>query len=63
MAEFLEVMDDQHCMAFDDFWELEIGEEGNWEDYANTPTRASIDVMEMFGDFLKAAGETETEGP
>ena len=53
MVEFLAVMEENHNMTWDDFWKLSVGDEGRWEDYANTPTRAEIEVMEMFGNFVK----------
>ena len=61
MTEFLAVMEANHHMTWDDFWTLKIGTdepgpdgEYHWEDYNNTPTTASIKVMEMFGAFVKA---------
>lgn len=61
MAQFLTVMEEHHCMIWDDFWVLKIGsgEDGcEWDEYTNTPTKASVEVMEMFADFMKAVGES-----
>jgi hypothetical protein len=60
MDEFLKVMAEEHCMTWDDFWFLKIGDGTNnlvsdWRDYASTPTKASIEVMEMFGKFIEKA--------
>jgi hypothetical protein len=63
MAHFLSVMEENHSMTWDDFWELKIGsgEDGcEWTDYAGTPTKASIEVMEMFGGFIEALRKQNT---
>jgi hypothetical protein len=57
MAEFLMIMENSHQMSWDEFAAIEVGEEGSWEDYCNTPTNGSIRMMEMFEGFLKAVGE------
>ena len=60
MARFLSVMENEHSMPWDEFWHLKIGDpdhEDLWEDYANTPTKSSIEVMEMLGSFIKAVNE------
>jgi hypothetical protein len=58
MDEFLRVMEDRHSMTMDDFWTLNIGngKDGEWAEYMSTPTRASIETMAMFGDFLNISG-------
>ncbi len=57
MDQFLLTMEEVAGMTFDEFWDLGIGDgvSGEWEEYANTPTRASIETMEMFQGFLDAA--------
>ena len=56
LTRFLEVLNREYGMTWDDFWELKVGDEGRWEDYASTPTRGSLEAMAVFGAFLKAKG-------
>lgn len=57
MKMFLIIMEKYYSMTWDDFWTLGIGDNtGSWESYTNTPTKASIEIMQMFGKFIDAAG-------
>ncbi len=57
MDEFLKIMAEEYFMTWDDFWVLKIGDShSEWQDYTNTPTKASIEIMEMFGRFIEKAG-------
>lgn len=58
LEEFLRIMEDEHGMTFDDFWTLKVGGmDGPWVDFLETPTRASIEVMAMVGEFVTAYNE------
>jgi hypothetical protein len=51
--EFLVVMKRDYGMTWDDFFSITVMDDlGNRVEYTNTPTKASIEVMEMFGRFI-----------